>query len=47
MDNFGTDTTPAKTYGRKLMSEMLIPLGILVLWYVMNAWILPWFGVQT
>lgn len=29
------------------MKDLLIPLGILVAWFVVNAWILPRFGVNT
>ncbi len=31
----------------KAMTELLIPLGILVVWFVLNAWVLPRFGVKT
>jgi len=27
--------------------EILIPLGILVVWIVLQAWVLPRFGVKT
>jgi len=29
------------------MKELLLPIGILIVWYVMNAWVLPKFGVKT
>ena len=29
------------------MKELLLPLGLIVGWIVLNAWILPKFGVQT
>lgn len=29
------------------MKDLLIPLAILVGWIVLNAWILPKFGVST
>ena len=29
------------------MKEFLFPLGVLVVWFVMNAWVLPKFGVKT
>ena len=29
------------------MEELLLPLGILVAWFVLNAWVLPRFGVKT
>ncbi len=32
--------------GDKAM-EILIPLGILVAWIILQAWILPRFGMQT
>ena len=29
------------------MKEFLFPLAILIGWYVLNAWVLPRFGVST
>lgn len=29
------------------MAELLLPLGVLVAWFVLNAWVLPRFGVKT
>lgn len=29
------------------MRELLLPLGILVVWFVLNTWVLPRFGVKT
>lgn len=29
------------------MKELLLPLGILIVWFVANAWVLPRFGVKT
>ena len=29
------------------MSEMGIPLAVLAAWFVLNAWVLPMFGVET
>lgn len=29
------------------MKDLLIPLAILVAWFVLNAWVLPKFGVST
>ena len=29
------------------MKDLLIPLGILAVWFVLNAWVLPRFGVNT
>jgi hypothetical protein len=31
----------------KAMKELLLPFGILVVWFVLNAWVLPRFGVKT
>ena len=31
----------------ELMKDLLLPIGILIVWYVMNAWVLPKFGVKT
>ena len=27
--------------------ELLIPIGFLIIWFVLNRWILPRFGVPT
>jgi len=29
------------------MKDLLFPIAIVVGWFVLNAWILPKFGVQT
>lgn len=29
------------------MKDLLFPLAIVVGWFVLNAWVLPKFGVQT
>jgi len=29
------------------MKDLLIPLAILIGWFVLNAWVLPRFGVST
>lgn len=29
------------------MKELLLPFGILIGWFVLNAWVLPRFGVKT
>ncbi len=29
------------------MRDLLILAGIVVVWYVLNRWVLPRFGVQT
>jgi hypothetical protein len=31
----------------KKQMEVLIPLGLLVGWFVLQAWVLPRFGVNT
>lgn len=30
-----------------MMKELLFPIGLLVVWFVLNAWVLPRFGVKT
>jgi hypothetical protein len=30
-----------------LMKDFALFFGIIVLWIVLNRWVLPWFGVQT
>ena len=32
--------------GGKIM-EILIPLGVVAVWIILQAWVLPRFGVQT
>jgi len=29
------------------MKELLFPIGILAAWFILNAWVLPRFGIQT
>jgi hypothetical protein len=29
------------------MKDILLVVGVLVVWFVLNAWILPKFGVST
>jgi len=29
------------------MKDLLVFFGILVVWFVLNAWVLPRFGVKT
>ena len=36
-----------KRTGRAKIMEILIPLGILVMWIILQAWVLPRFGVNT
>ena len=38
--------TAARSPGGKIV-ELLVPLGILVVWFVLQAWVLPRFGVKT
>ena len=33
--------------GGKPLSEILVPVGIFVMWIVLSRWILPRMGVQT
>ena len=37
---------PANNQGAKPM-EFLIPLGVLVVWIILQAWVLPRLGVKT
>jgi hypothetical protein len=38
-------TKNANTGGKKM--ELLIPLGVLVVWIMLQAWVLPRLGVKT
>ena len=29
------------------MKELLLPLGLLAVWFLLNVWVLPKFGVKT
>lgn len=29
------------------MKELLLPLAVVVVWFLLNAWVLPSFGVKT
>jgi len=40
-----TNAATANTGGKKM--EFLVPLGILVVWIILQAWVLPRFGVKT
>lgn len=33
--------------GKTKMKDVLLPLGILALWFVLNRWVLPRMGVPT
>ena len=39
--NLATESKGGKTM------EILIPLGVLVAWIILQAWVLPRFGVKT
>jgi hypothetical protein len=32
---------------RTAMKDVMLPLGVLVLWFVLNRWVLPRMGVPT
>jgi hypothetical protein len=38
-------TKNSDTGGKKM--ELLIPLGVLVIWIILQAWVLPRLGVKT
>jgi len=40
-----TNSEKANTGGKTM--ELLIPLGILVAWIILQAWVLPRLGVKT
>ena len=40
-----TNFDPANRGGKTM--EILIPLGVLVVWIILQAWVLPRFGVKT
>ncbi len=40
-----TSFDPANRGGKTM--EILIPLGVLVVWIILQAWVLPRFGVKT
>lgn len=29
------------------MKDLLVPLAVFVAWFVLNAWVLPRFGIST
>ena len=41
------NTKIATTSWRGKTMEIFIPLGFLVAWTILQAWVLPHFGVQT
>ena len=40
-----TDPETANTGGKAM--EFLIPLGVLVVWIILQAWVLPRLGIKT
>jgi hypothetical protein len=42
-----SSTTSGKNMRWSMKMELLIPLGILVIWFVLQVWVLPRFGVKT
>lgn len=30
-----------------MMKELLILLGVVAVWFILNRWVLPRFGIQT
>ena len=41
------DTKPGTANKGGKVMEVLIPLGVLVVWIILQAWVLPRFGVKT
>ena len=41
------NTNVARASRRGKTMEILIPLGILVVWIILQAWVLPRLGVKT
>ena len=41
------DTNPATANTGGKTMESLIPLGVLVVWIILQAWVLPRLGVKT
>ncbi len=39
--------TPVTTDKGSKTMEFLIPVGILIVWFALQAWVLPRFGVKT
>ncbi|MCA9034852.1 MAG: hypothetical protein KDA91_06980 [Planctomycetaceae bacterium] len=46
-DGSDTGITPEIRTGKNSMNDFLFLAGFLFLWFVLNAWVLPRFGVQT
>ena len=47
MDNNQTEKQTLPTSRRKKVMEYLMPLGFIALYFILQLWILPMFGVQT
>ena len=41
-----TNTQSTQTWGGRIM-EILIPLGLVAVWIILQAWVLPRMGVKT
>ena len=50
-DNLKTDNNNDRGIMRlrkgNIMKDLLLVVGILIVWFALNAWVLPRFGVQT
>lgn len=47
MDNNQGEKQALSTSKRKQLMEYLMPLGFIALYFILQLWILPMFGVQT
>lgn len=47
MDNNQGEKQTLSTSRRKQLMEYLMPLGFIALYFILQLWILPMFGVQT
>ena len=43
--NMSNNPAPESSGGRTM--EILIPLGVLLVWIILQAWVLPRLGVKT
>jgi hypothetical protein len=43
--NMNDNPAPTKSGGKTM--EILIPLGVLLIWIALQAWVLPRLGVKT
>ena len=39
--------SPEPITKERAMKELLLPAAVLAVWFVVNAWVLPRFGVET